>query len=87
MYFFSIDGKIDSPSYRKVCFIESANKIGCRYLKVDAYNTDASLSFYKNNGFDFIFSTEEQEKQYRNIISGDSLKTRLMFFDLMRIEK
>lgn len=71
----------------KVWFIEPANKTGCRYLEVDAYNTDAPLSFYKNNGFDFIFSTEEQEKQYRNIISEDSLKTRLMFFDLMRIEK
>ena len=33
----------------------------------------------------FMFSTEEQEKQYRNIASDGSLHTRLMFFDLMQI--
>ena len=43
------------------------------------------ISYYKDNGFDFMFSTEEQEKQYRNIASDGSLRTRLMFFDLMQI--
>lgn len=71
----------------KVWFIEPSNKTGCRYLQVDAYNTPAPLTFYKNNGFDFIFSTEEQEKDYRNIQSDSPLKTRLMFFDLMRIAR
>ena len=74
-------------SFIKVWFIEPANKTGCRYLEVDAYNTDTPLSFYKSNGFDYIFSTEEQEKEYRNIMSDNPLKTRLMFFDLMRIEQ
>ena len=36
----------------------------CRYLVVDAYNEDVPVAFYKKNGFDFMFSTEEQEKSY-----------------------
>ena len=32
-----------------------------------------------------MFSTVEQEKQYRNITNPDRLRTRLMFFDLMHI--
>ncbi len=69
----------------KSWFVDEDNKTGCRYLVVDAYNEDIPIRYYRNNGFDFMFSTEEQEKQYRNI-SGDSpLNTRLMFFDLMQI--
>ena len=43
------------------------------------------FSYYKDNGFDFMFSTEEQEKQYRHIAAPGQLHTRLMFFDLMQI--
>ena len=69
----------------KSWFVDEYNKTGCRYLVVDAYNEEIPIRYYRNNGFDFMFSTEEQEKQYRNI-SGDSpLNTRLMFFDLMQI--
>ena len=32
-----------------------------------------------------MFSTEEQEKQYRHIAAPGQLHTRLMFFDLMQI--
>lgn len=42
-------------------------------------------SSYLKNGFDFMFSSEEQEKVYRNIQDDEPLKTRLMFFDLIRI--
>ena len=69
----------------KSWFIDEDNKTGCRYLVVDAYNEDIPIQYYKNNGFDFMFSTEEQEKQYRNITNPDRLHTRLMFFDLMQI--
>ncbi|MEG1574467.1 MAG: GNAT family N-acetyltransferase [Bacteroidales bacterium] len=69
----------------KSWFAEPENKTGCRYLVVDAYNCDTPITFYLKNGFDFVFSTEEQEKEYRNIDSDDSLKTRLMYFDLIRI--
>ncbi|MDO5130582.1 MAG: hypothetical protein Q4D64_11765 [Prevotellaceae bacterium] len=63
-----------------------SNKTGCRYLIVDAYNSEIPLAFYKKNGFDFIFSTEEQEKDYRKIVSDEPLRTRLMFFDLILIK-
>lgn len=70
----------------KAWFVAPSNKTGCRYLIVDAYNEDIPLAFYKKNGFDFIFSTEEQEKNYRQIVSDSPLKTRLMFFDLIVIK-
>lgn len=70
----------------KAWFVDPYNKTGCRYLIVDAYNEDIPLAFYKKNGFDFIFSTEEQEKNYRQIVSDSPLKTRLMFFDLIVIK-
>lgn len=69
----------------KAWFTESENKTGCRYLVVDAYNCDTPIAFYQKNGFDFVFSTEIQEKEYRNLDSDEPLKTRLMFFDLIRI--
>ena len=70
----------------KSWFVESYNKTGCRYLVVDAYNEDVPVAFYKKNGFDFMFSTEEQEKSYRGIVSDKPLKTRLMYFDLILIK-
>lgn len=69
----------------KSWFTEPDNKTGCRYLVVDAYNSSAPLAFYQNNGFSLLFSTEEQEKEYRNLSSSHALETRLMFFDLIRI--
>lgn len=69
----------------KAWFTEPRNKTGCRYLVVDAYNTEIPISYYRKNGFDFMFSSEEQEKEYRNLSTDEDLKTRLMFFDLIRI--
>lgn len=66
-------------------FTEPDNKTGCRYLVVDAYNAEIPLSYYRKNGFTQLFSTEEQEKEYRNISSEGTLTTRLMFFDLIRM--
>ena len=66
-------------------FIDDENKTGCRYLVVDAYNETTPLEYYRKNGFDFMFSTEEQEREYRNISGDGPLRTRLMFFDLMQI--
>jgi hypothetical protein len=50
---------------------------------VDAYNTPSTMAFYEQNGFTTVFSTEQQEKDYRHITSETSLSTRLMFYDLM----
>lgn len=41
------------------------------------------MTFYEQNGFTTVFSTEQQEKDYRHINSETSLSTRLMFYDLM----
>ena len=41
------------------------------------------VALYKKNGFDFMCSTEEQEKTYRGIVSDKPVKTRLMYFDLI----
>lgn len=66
-------------------FIKEDNKTGCRYLVVDAYNETAPCEYYQKNGFAFMFSSEEQEREYRNIAGDNPLHTRLMYFDLMQI--
>ena len=69
----------------KSWLVNDDNKTGCRYLVVDAYNDVVPCEYYLHNGFSFMFSSEEQEKQYRNITIDGALRTRLMYFDLMQI--
>lgn len=69
--------------YIKLWFLEPYNKTGCRFMIVDAYNEPAMMAFYEQNGFKTVFSTEQQEKDYRHLSSDASLNTRLMFYDLM----
>ena len=71
----------------KAWFLEPDNKTGCRYLIVDAYNEETPIFFYRKNGFEFIFNSEEQERDYRRIDGNDSLNTRLMYYDLIRLVK
>lgn len=49
------------------------NKTGCRFIIIDALNTEKVLAFYRRNGFDFLDSHS----------ASDNDKTRLMFFDLL----
>ncbi|KAA6302228.1 MAG: hypothetical protein EZS26_001588 [Candidatus Ordinivivax streblomastigis] len=58
---------------------------GCRFLTVDAYNNDATRRYYTTNGFNDVFSTEQQEKECIGMPPENELKTRLMFFDLIRL--
>jgi GNAT superfamily N-acetyltransferase len=60
-------------------------RIGCRYLTVDAYNNPASLRFYEANGFNYLFVSEQQEKDFIGLRSEQVLRTRLMYFDLIRL--
>jgi len=54
-----------------------------RFLLVDAYNEQSVVAFYQKNGFNTVFSSEEQEKEtYRQSLS-EALQTRYMFFDMM----
>lgn len=71
----------------KAWFLDPLNKTGCRFILVDSYNTEKNINFYRNNGFMFLFGSEEQEKEFRNIPDEKELKTRLMFFDLIEIAK
>lgn len=48
----------------KSWFIDPLNKTGCRYIIVDAINKDKVKQYYKNNGFKYIFSSEQEEFEY-----------------------
>lgn len=69
----------------KSWFIESSNKTGCRYIVVDSYNTENALKYYTRNGFGFMFSTEDQEREYTKDEREGELHTRLMYFDLIKL--
>lgn len=71
-------------------FSDHANKTGCRFITVDAYNNDIAKSFYELNGFDFLFYTEASELDYINHNRPQgrqvpSLQTRIMYFDLIKL--
>lgn len=66
---------------KSMCITEDANR--CRFLLVDAYNTAQALHLYGKNEFAFLFSTEEQEKEYYEKPLEEPLNTRFMYFDLL----
>ena len=77
----------DVIEFVKLWFLDPHNKTGCRFLIVDAYNSPATLAFYEKNDFKMVFSSEQQEKDYRHLDYETALSTRLMFYDLMRTVK
>lgn len=70
----------------KSWFIDGMNKTGCRFILVDAYNDEKPLNYYFKNDFVAIFKSEKEEKEYYKIKSEDSLRTRLLFFDLIKLK-
>jgi hypothetical protein len=66
---------------KTICITEDAHK--CRFLIVDAYNTREAINFYSKNDFLFVFSTEQQEKEYYGKGNNEPLKTRFMYYDLL----
>jgi GNAT superfamily N-acetyltransferase len=50
------------------------SKSGCRFITVDAYNNDKTLSFYRRNDFEFFLTTDTRDK------------TRLMYYDLLPLK-
>ena len=78
---------LELMNFIKAWFIDSANKTGCRYIVVDSYNESTPLRYYVKNDFKPIFSSEDQEKLYFDIPKDISLKTRLMYFDLIVLSK
>jgi len=66
----------------QIVFTDKEYKTACRYLAVDAYNEPPVLNFYeKKCGFNFLFSTEEQEAENSKMTLP--LKTRYMYLDLL----
>lgn len=71
----------------KAWFIDEQNKTGCRFIVVDSYNEKIPLEYYKKNGFKNIFKSEAEEKEYLSLESKESLKTRLLYFDLIKLSQ
>ena len=78
---------IGTELIRIICLMatEEDNLSSCRYLTVDAYNNEATRKFYEANGFNYLFSTGQQEKEYIGMPEEKELKTRLMYMDLIRV--
>ena len=70
----------DVLSFIKAWFVD-------RFLLVDSYNKERNLRFYQNNEFKFLFSTEEQEREFRGLATEKPLNSRLMYFDLIELKK
>ncbi|OAV67340.1 hypothetical protein Barb6_02364 [Bacteroidales bacterium Barb6] len=66
----------------KSWFISPDNKTGCRFIAVDAYNELGVLKFYEKNGFKYLFSSLEQEREE---MRNNDLNTRYMYFDLIEL--
>ncbi|MCF0205849.1 MAG: N-acetyltransferase, partial [Bacteroidales bacterium] len=69
--------------YIKYWFTRHTNKSGCRYVVVDAYNTEGVLSFYERNEFRYLYATEEEERETFGLAEGEHLNSRMMYFDLI----
>ena len=66
----------------KYWFIDENNKAACRYMLVDAYNTDTILHYYLKNGFKPLYKSEQGEKEAFSIPAEESLKSRVLYYDL-----
>lgn len=69
----------------KYWFVAENNKAACRYMLVDAYNTESTIHYYIKNGFKPLYKTEQSEKSAFGISDEEALKSRIMFFDLKLI--
>ena len=70
----------------KTIAIDPDNNTSSRYLIVDALNSPEVIEYYKRNGFEFLFASDEDELEHlRSGHSSDvqNCRTRLMFFDLV----
>ncbi|MCM1518570.1 MAG: GNAT family N-acetyltransferase [Pseudoflavonifractor sp.] len=66
-------------------FVAEDNKTGCRYVLVDAVNNPHTLAYYNRNGFKPLFPKEEDEKDFYQIKDDESLRTRMLYFDLLDV--
>ena len=64
-------------NFIKSWFIDSYNKTGCRFVVVDSYNEPKPIKYYKSNGFEFMFSTEEQEMKSLSVSNNSELRDNI----------
>ena len=70
----------------KTIAIDPDNNSSSRYLIVDALNSPDVIEYYKRNGFEFLFTSDEEELEHLRSGHGrdvQNCRTRLMFFDLV----
>lgn len=66
----------------KFWFVDENNKAACRYMLVDAYNSDSTLHYYEKNGFKPLYKNEEAEHLSFGIPNDEPLKSRIYYYDL-----
>jgi len=66
-------------------FVADDNKTGCRYVLVDAMNTEHTRKYYERNGFKPLFPHIEDEKEFYQIKDED-LRTRMYYYDLLLLK-
>lgn len=59
------------------------NKTGCRFILVDAVNSEHAIRYYERNGFRPLFPRISDEKAFYNIPDSDDLRTRMYYYDLL----
>lgn len=72
-------------NFIKKWFVTDDNKTGCRYVLVDAMNTEHTLKYYERNGFKPLFPRVEDEKEFYHIKDGE-LRTRMYYYDLLLLQ-
>lgn len=80
----------------KTMVINPRNDVAARYLVVDAINAPGVIGYYRRNGFELLFNSDEEELVALRGCSPDEFdengghpvcKTRLMFFDLIVLQR
>ena len=59
--------------------------MGCRFIVVDAYNTERVLRYYETNVFIPLYKNENDERSYYGMPPEEKLRTRLLYFDLKQL--
>ena len=67
-------------------FVADDNKTGCRYVLVDAMNSEHTLNYYERNGFKPLYPRVKDERDFYHIKEEDELKTRMYYFDLLLLK-
>lgn len=73
----------DILSFVILWIISEGQKMGNRFVVVDAINNEKVIKFYERNGFKIMFRTNEEELLATGKNTDSTLPTRMMFADLI----